>query len=479
MCNLKYFRVAVLLLLTSCIFNSSFSQSVLHGELVGWDSDVTELPSFLFLYKDVNGITEQCEFIDVITIDVNGRFKFTSPEAHTEVYKFESPPWSWKTLVRPGDLETNLLQLFKPKTGPTRIRGVMARSSWSSGESDVDVVHPSVKYDSLRMLASTLDDLVLYDRMLLSGAVNNGGKLVNISYLDSINTLFEDACYEVLQEKYFNEPNFYSDLVRSRRWQWRRDSGWSSEKMREVWSKEELLDKARGLSEKILSPGWCSSWVEVNGQWYSEFGDKDMLDEWIQKGENDSISEYLGCKKEEIQLAMWWWDKNMPNSLASLWLGNNDTESLSGLMNSSKGDKWSASDLKSKNWTNPSNDVVSLDELYGKWTVLMVIKDGCFSCIREWAALYYLENSIRITRTDINFTALSIDGTQQKWEKLIKERISYDQTLRWVGSDPRWMDGMYISSVPQVIILTPDLEIHSYSAPLPSQGLGEYLLKLQ
>jgi len=479
LCNLKYFRVAVLLLLTSCIFNSFFSQSVLHGELVGWDSEISEFPSFLFLYKDVNGITEQCEFIDVITIDVNGRFKFASPEVHTEVYKFESPPWSWKTIVRPVDIDTNVLQLFKPDTGPTRIRGVMARSSWSGVDSKSDLVHPSVKYDSLRMLASTLDDLVLYDRMLLSGAVNNGSKLVNVNYLDSVNSLFEVACNKILQEKYFSEQNFYSDLVRSRRWQWRRDSGWSSEMMQEVWSEEESIDKTRDISEKILSPGWCSSWVEVNGQWYAEFGDKELLYEWIKDNKNDSIAKYIGCKKEEIQLAMWWWDRNRPNSLASKWLKNNNTELLSVLMNPSDEVKWSSSYLASKTWTNPSNDIVSLDELYGKWTVLMVIKDGCFSCIREWAAMYALEQSIRIDRTDINFIALSIDGTQQKWEKLIKERISYDQTLRWVGADPRWMDGMSISSVPQVIILTPEMEIQSYSAPWPSQDLRKYLLKLK
>ena len=51
--------------------------------------------------------------------------------------------------------------------------------------------------------------------------------------------------------------------------------------------------------------------------------------------------------------------------------------------------------------------------------------------------------------------------------------------LRWVGADTRWLDGLSIESIPQTIILSPTLEVHSVSTRLPSQGLGQVLIKFK
>ena len=37
------------------------------------------------------------------------------------------------------------------------------------------------------------------------------------------------------------------------------------------------------------------------------------------------------------------------------------------------------------------------------------------------------------------------------------------------------MNGLDINSVPQVVVVTPALDIYNYAAPLPSLGLGKYL----
>lgn len=470
-------RVLFLLFAFITTFTSVSSQEILNGELVGWGPDISELPSFLFLYKEVDALTNTVEFVDVLTVDVNGNFSFVSPESRTEVYEFEAPPWSWRVLVRPGAVELDTLKLLKSSSGPTRVRGVMAKSVWHS--EGVSEMHPSIKYDSLRMLASTLDALVLFDRMAQSGAVGSSAKLVDVQYMDSINSIFEDACSKLLLDEDIQESIFYRDLIKSRIWQWRSDSGMSKGEMRKVWYEEESRDAARSMSDKITSPGWCASWVEVNASWFVEADEDGELKSWVEGGNTDSIAMFIGGGVSEMELAMWWWNRAKPNSTASLWIQKNGLAELSILNRDVVEKVWYSSDLLSKTWTNPSIDLVPLDELYGKWSVLLIVKSGSFSCIREWEALHAVEELMKNGRLDFRFIAVSIDGTQSKWEDLISQRSSSNQTLRWVGADPRWMDGLAISSVPQVVVLSPELEVYSYSAPIPSRGLGKYLQKIK
>ena len=127
----------------------------------------------------------------------------------------------------------------------------------------------------------------------------------------------------------------------------------------------------------------------------------------------------------------------------------------------------------------PSLDIVSVDELYGKWSVVLVVKSGSSASMREWSAFRAIESSLLSSHKDIQFVVLSVDGTQLEWDVLVKSRKSSSDILRWVGADTRWLDGLSIVSTPQVIILTPNLEIHSFSNRLPSQGLLKVLTKLR
>ncbi|MDG2362654.1 MAG: hypothetical protein P8L80_00965, partial [Flavobacteriales bacterium] len=73
---------------------------------------------------------------------------------------------------------------------------------------------------------------------------------------------------------------------------------------------------------------------------------------------------------------------------------------------------------------------------------------------------------------------LCIDGNQKEWDGLISKRKSISETLRWVGADCRWLDGLDINSIPQTIIISPSLQVYSTSSLLPSNGLGNVLSKL-
>jgi hypothetical protein len=450
----------------------AFSQDMIQGEMSGWGQELLEPPSFLYMYEELDGMVGNRTLIDVLIISSEGKFSFQRPSKSTRVYEFEAPPWSWKVLVRPDEIELDTLTLLKPSKGPTRLRRVMAKSNWGLG-------HPALKYDSLRMLASELDALVMFDRMALSGAIGSGGRLVNSNYTDSIDFIFEEACTKLLSDiDFMNSPN-YIDLVFALRLQWKRDSGLSSDMLREVWQKQSQVDTMRTILEKVQSPGWCSSWIEVNMNWYKEVAEAKDLVSWINTNNSDSIALSLGCTVDEVAVAMWWWEIAEPNSIASLWWSNNTDTPISSLRLFNGPEKWSSIDLVNQIWTTPSLDLVSVDELYGKWSVILVVKSGSSASMREWSAFRAIESSLQSSHIDIQFMVLSVDGTQLEWDVLLGSRQSSTDFLRWVGADTRWLDGLSIVSTPQVIILTPNLEVHSLSNRLPSQGLLKVLTKLR
>ena len=142
------------------------SQDNIQGRMSGWGGELLEPPSFLFMYEELDGMVGNRTLLDVLVISSEGEFSFQRPSKSTRVYAFEAPPWSWKVLVRPDGMEVDTLTLLRPSKGPSRIRGVMAKSNWGSD-------HPSLKYDSLRMFVAELDALVMYDRMALSCAVGS------------------------------------------------------------------------------------------------------------------------------------------------------------------------------------------------------------------------------------------------------------------------------------------------------------------
>ena len=141
-----------------------FSQNLIQGVMSGWDEVQSGPPSFLFMYEALDGVVGNRKLIDILPVNSEGSFSFRQPQASTRVYEFEAPPWSWKILSRPNEMVSDTLTLHKSPVGPTRLRRVMSKSNWGAE-------HPSWKYDRLRLFAAELDELAMYDRMALSGAV--------------------------------------------------------------------------------------------------------------------------------------------------------------------------------------------------------------------------------------------------------------------------------------------------------------------
>ena len=194
------------------------------GVMVGWE---TEPPAFIYLYEELESLSGAKKLVDVLTVGADGQFLIPSNHSGSRVVEFESPPWSWKIIVEPQSSDT--LLLHKPLNGPTKLLGVSARSSYSSGSD-----HPSAVYLDFLNYCSELDYLAMFDRMAMSGAVGGASELIDKTYLDSLDQVFHEKYFQTLDLIAPSGSMFYTDLVNARRWQWRSESGWSQSDLNEA-----------------------------------------------------------------------------------------------------------------------------------------------------------------------------------------------------------------------------------------------------
>ncbi len=314
--------------------------------------------------------------------------------------------------------------------------------------------------------------------MAKSGAVGAAYSLVNKTYLDSLDTVFHAEFTSVLEQELISNSPFYSDLVMALNWKWRRESGESSSDLRPSWKAGDAMKNGRPLSDLLTSPGWVQSWAEVHYDWFTH--DRPTINNYVTSGSVESIASYLGCSEEEAQLAMWWWDLTAPTQITAGWWARYEETSIGQMRSKSllNEDLFTSENLQEQRWTTPSTDLVYVDELYGMWTVILVLKYESTASIKEWGAFRAISESIGVKRDDIRFVVLCIDGNEKSWDKVLKARQSSSEIVRWVGTDSRWMNGLDVNSVPQIVVVTPGLDIYNYAAPMPSLALRTYLESL-
>ncbi len=434
----------------------------------GWHLDS---PQFLYLYLEHEALTGKKSLVDMIPVGDNGEFTLPYFTEDTEsVVELESPPFKWTVIVSKAINDT--LILHKPANGPTKLKGVPAKYSLSSAES------PLSEFENFKKRTAELDYLSAYDRMAQSGAVGGAKGLVDNKYLDSLDAVFHAEYSSVIERDLISKSQYYTDLVIASGWRWRREAGEKSDVLRSDWRELDGHSNGRTLAEKIKSPGWVQAWAEVHYDWFE--ADKQLLNSYVLKGDLDSIAYFLGSTEEEALLAMWWWDLNNPSQMTSGWWARYSNTKLGQMRLSSlkNEDLFTSKTFQGMRWTTPSTDVEYVDELYGLWTAIIIVKSESIASLREWGAFRGISESIRVKRNDVRFVALCIDGDEKKWSNILKMRNSTSEIVRWVGADARWLNGLDVQSVPQVVIVSPSLEIHSYSAPLPSLGLRKYLENL-
>ena len=450
----------------SLVFTVFFTLPIL-AQTYGQLSDFPdEPPHFIYLYLEVEALTGEREFVDMITVDSKGGFTLPIwPTKGERVVVLESPPWAWRAVINPKS--SDKLLLHHPQNGPTKLRGVSARYSYSSDENALSI------YEEFKKRVDELDYMSAYDRMAQSGAVGGATNLVNNKYLDSLDAVFHAEFTSVIEQDLIANSPYYTDLVMALSWKWRRESGEQSADLRGSWVSQGGMENGRSLSELLKSPGWVQSWAEVHFDWFED--DRQELNTMVAEGNVEAIAKRLGCSIDQAQLAMWWWDLNAPSQMTSGWWARYHSTEIGQMRSRSSDDLFTSKNFLDQRWTTPSTDIVYVDELYGKWTAILVVKHESMASQREWGAFRSLSETIGIKRDDIRFVVLCIDGDEENWQNVLRNRESTSEVVRWVGTDARWMNGLDINSVPQVVVVTPALDIYNYAAPLPSLGLRKYL----
>lgn len=455
-----------LLLLLSVISISASAQVEIYGKMKGWHGDP---PQFLFYYQELESFSGAKKLVDIISVGLDGRFTIESRDPYAHVATLEAPPYAWNLIIEPASGDS--IYLHKPSGGPTRLRGVQGACSFSNADQ-----HPHTIYTEFSNKLAELENLIMYDRMAQSGAIKGGLNLVNESYMDSVEHVFDSIYFDATHSPQMQNRQFYLDLMQAKKLQWMRESGESEEVVAQAWDRYD--EAPRSIYEKITSPGWCSSYVIANGNWYNN--PVPHLNSWVASGLVDSIATHLNCTETEAQIAMWWWDIASPSQMTSGWWARYEGTPV-GHLRSLKFNEdllFNSNNFIDQKWTTPSADIVSVDELYGKWTVILVVKYGSTMSLREWNALRSVEKSIKLLRNDLRFVVLSVDEKEEQWNKVLKYRKSTEETVRWVGADTRWLDGFGTKSVPQVVVVTPGIEIYNSGAPSPSNGLLRFLENL-
>ena len=70
---------------------------------------------------------------------------------------------------------------------------------------------------------------------------------------------------------------------------------------------------------------------------------------------------------------------------------------------------------------------------------------------------------------------LSVDATESDWRSSLSKRRSIQEQLVWLGNSPENFESLQISTIPQVIAISPNGQLSRTIRSLPSEGLGAEL----
>jgi hypothetical protein len=125
-------------------------------------------------------------------------------------------------------------------------------------------------------------------------------------------------------------------------------------------------------------------------------------------------------------------------------------------------------------WTLPNGELGSIEEQCQQpWTVILALKNGSGLAAREREV--FTQVAENLDRRDVCWVVLSLDENQENWRRTLSGRRTLDETVGWVGNNPRVMENLGLAVVPQVIVLNEDGQIAAGNMPLPSEGLQRRL----
>ncbi len=409
-----------------------------------------------------------------ILVDEDGGFRWNAPDSEG-LFELVAPPWSWMVWIRPE--ETAALHLSAGSSTARRLLGSPGVATWH-GE------HPTQWMDSLVGMQRRANRLRAESLVLRRSGVN----VQQRDSLFQLNATLETAFESVWQHAVDNcASEWECDLA----WQIKLNEALASAQPRatldSLWTASSMGDSNRTWASRLASPGAFSGWLAVHGGWWQERQvDWKKLNEAVFAANIDSLASAMGGRWRHVdraELAAAWLDKAMdqpdalvrsvwdtfsfPSEFAAAYQGLRDFRKI-GQAGHAVGDL---------SWTLPNGELSSLfEQCQQPWTVVLVLKNGSGLAAREREVFSQVADNL--DRRDVCWVVLSLDENEANWRKTLSGRRTLDETVGWVGSNPRVMENLGIAVIPQVVVLDKDGNIASSTMPLPSEGLQRRLQAL-
>ena len=450
---------------------SAQTQTTLQGVVGGFDQQ--NLPSVLHVRHFDAPAVGLGEWVNVALVHADGSFETDLGDLTSPVlFEFAAPPWSWLAIVRPG--ESGVLTLSPSSRASNRLMQVPGVVRWNGN-------HPSISLDSLARFQQKLTNELVQPMTVKSLGLQplNSDSLEQVSSLSD--SMFQAAWMNL--EREMKQPVF-EDLWWQAQWKWQVAIGANKPTLDSLWLSWNSLRLNRDLEESLKSPGWIEPWFVRYDQWWKQRQvDVNGMSKAVYLADLDTLRQSMGPQWDAAShedLAAAWLMKALsePDELTfRIWETMPFPEPFRGqykrLMDSRNPRK--SGDARAKiRWTLPNGDLQSFKDVCSTdWKVMLVVRNGSGAALRERELFAEItENKLF---SNICFMVLSVDATESDWRSSLSKRRSIQEQLVWLGNSPENFESFQISTIPQVIAISPNGQLSRTIRSLPSEGLGAEL----
>jgi len=416
----------------------------LKGQFVGFEAPIREV----HVFEVPNPVTGEEVWKEVVAVSENGEFQVSLESGRINYLVLKSVPYRWTVVARPFEhVAITCAPPSEPSLSP------LGKTTWTR-------LHPYAHADSLLALMQRAEQSIAEElRSLMHTPWSVDAEAWG--RLDSACDVVE-AGIASARLRLEGEDPAYSDLISAAEARWCRIVSLSGRTC------VAPAPRAFGRSEELLlaSPGYVSWMVEAYSGWWTKSRSMTALRHELQAIPADSLralGQAMGVESES------------PWSIGCAWLVygmQQDPEFAQraiarfsfpkAIQDASKALLAEATKLHSAcgvEWYSEDGSYVVSDSLLlGKWSYILVVRDGSSECERARARWSQMQSQIQ--RDDVQFLVLSLDGSLAGWNSTRTTRRPGEQ-LGWLGNSPKAIHQLRISTLPALLAVAPDGFMHS------------------
>ncbi|MFZ8835658.1 MAG: hypothetical protein ACO2XQ_01315 [Flavobacteriales bacterium] len=411
-----------------------------------------------------------------IIVGEDGQFEWLLKSVEVPTwFELHLPPWTWEVLVLPD--ESSELVLRSIPNQSMRLQGVPGEAVWV----DSPASKALLKLDVFQLQAMD----ALYEPVVELVEARSNSNLDSLDQLlDTYDSSFDSLCNEVGGELV---DQVFRDGLWERRLTWKRNLGMSDAYLDSLWNQWQLELEDNVESTALNSLHIFRGLEVVLGDWWLDERsfDWDEVDESLRYHSMDSLKNAMGPRWSNVsveELAGAWliMAKKAPSRrVGRVWQEVPFPAGYEEAFNALVKDRNRGSQgTKVEDFlvVSPNGSPIPLSQFCPEpWKVILLIKSESAMSKREREVFGSLQSMIN--RPEIGWCILTIEHSNEAWEKLLDSRGRIESMGR-VGNNPLVMEELGIGTLPQVVILDPNFKIYQNRTPLPSQGLMEVIQRI-